>query len=102
MKYDFRDLPEKTVRKEENAYFLYRENGGGVKVTVYHKYTKVLNVSVNVEQRTVSCHSTPAVTYSDLYEVEKLLKGILPEEVLLLKILEKALKSQEGMVIVNY
>jgi len=21
MKYDFRDLPEKTVRKEENAYF---------------------------------------------------------------------------------
>lgn len=104
MKSDFRDdVPEKVVREGENSYFLYNDSFDfSSKISVYHKYTKVLQVSVDTNLRTVRCLSTPQVTYIDLWHVEKLLKGILPEEVLLLEVLQKALLSQSGHVEVSY
>jgi hypothetical protein len=102
MKSDFHDMPEKTVREGDNSYFLYHDNDGGSKVTVYHKYTKALHISINPLSRTVTCLSTGYVTYADLFQVEKLLKGILPEEVLLLELLQDAIKSKDGRVVLSY
>lgn len=104
MKSQFRDeLPEKVVREGDCSYFLYHDSfDSASKVSVYHKYTKVLQVSVDTHLKQVRCMSSSGVTYADLWHVERLLKGILPEEVLLLEILQDALKSRDGVVEVNY
>jgi len=103
MKSDFRDdLPEKVIRDGENSYFLYNDSFDGLtKITVYHKYTKVVQVSVDTHSRSVRCMSTQLVTITDLKYVEQLLKDVLPKEVLLLELFQKALQSQ-GMVEINF
>ncbi len=104
MKSDFRDeLPEKVIREGDNSYFLYNDSfDGTTKITVYHKYTKVIQVSVDTVSRNVRCLSTQSVTHNDLKHVEQLLKGVIPQEVLLLELFQKALKSKDGLIELNY
>jgi len=104
VKSDLGDLPEKVIRDGDCSYFLYpdRDVLGSVKCTAYHKYTKVLNISIDHLSRTVTCLSTNLVTYHDLYHIEKILKGVLPTEVSLLELLSKAIISREGSVTINF
>lgn len=92
------------VRRFGNtSYFLYKDPTDNViKVCVYRRYTRILQVSVLMDSRSVRCFSTNLVRYDDLYEVERLLRGILPQQVLLLEILQKAILSQDGLVEVKF
>jgi len=95
------EMAEKVRRFGNTSYFLYKDPTDSViKVCVYRRYTLILQVNVTANSIRVS--STKLVRYDDLYEVERLLKGVLPEQVLLLEILQKAILSQDGVVEVGF
>lgn len=99
MKGNFHDLPEKEIRSEDVSVFRYMRDGE-VKITSYRRFHKNLQVSIN--QQTVRCISNDHVSFEELVFVEKLLKEVLPNEVLLMELFRNALNKKGGVVEISF
>ena len=95
MKDDLRPIPEVTIRTEDSSYFRYTE-GEEIKVTAYRRYTKVLQVNFDFQNKTarVICNHP---SKEDIVNVEKLVREYLPEKLFLTELLWNAIRGNSGV-----
>lgn len=99
MKDDLRPIPELTIRENGRSYFRFTEEGE-VKVTCYHGHFKVLGVRIDTEAgRAVINSSNPEKV--DILMVEKLLRSVLPEDILITEVLWPVIMGRQGQIEVS-